>query len=376
MKMVFNNKFLSEKYRLERNPFLEYAAKEDDLKFWVDREDDLEKWKKLLSDASNGRSNFIAFIIGDYGMGKSLSLFKIVNEYKEYRNFFFVLMNFKGEEKPKKPGIDFIQRIFKSIDFNQIHVTKESIGKLTIISREVKNVYEKIFFGEDDLKDLALYFLRGELKPTQSQLRKLEVLRKIDDIDIAKEYFKGLLYLLTTAQINTLVLAIDEFEYLFSLVPKPQQSIYLAALRGLYDLPLYINGNKLANIVFFLAVSEDGYRRLKELEKTEIATTGGPINPLMRRISLETKLTELNKEATRKLIEKRLKYNRIKRRFERDPLIPYTEDFVDFIYESTAGKPGDIIKKCGHVLDLGLKYRIPELNKDFAKKALQERRLE
>lgn len=372
---MIHDKFISEKYRLERNPFLDYAAQKEHLKFWVNREDDLEEWKKVLSDASHGKSNFITFIIGDYGMGKSLSLFKVAEKCKEYKNFFPVLMSFKGEERSKKPGIDFIQRIFKSIDFDQIKAKEKDIEKLQVISKEVRNVYERIFFGEDEVKDMAVYFLRGELKPTQSQMRKLEVLRKIDDIDIAKEYFKGLLYLLRLTDFSTIVLVIDEFEYLFSLVTKSQQPIYLAALRGLYDLPLQLNNDKIANMAFFLAVSEDGYRRLKDLEKIEIAT-GGPVRPLMRRINLEMKLAELDKEATKELIAKRLRYNRAKGKFEVDPLIPYTEDFVKFIHESTAGKPGDIIKKCGHILDLGLKYRIPELNEEFAKEALQERRIE
>jgi len=222
---------------------------------------------------------------------------------------------------------------------------------------------------------MALYFLRGELTPTQSQMRKLGILRKIDDIDIAKEYFKGLLYLLKLTGFSTLVLAIDEFEYLFSLVTKSQQPIYLAALRGLYDLPLQFNDNKLVNIAFFLAVSRDGSRKLKELEEIKTGIETAAI-PLMRRVNLGKELEPLSKEATKKLVTRRLKYNRIEKKFEEDLLIPYTEDFVEFIYESTAGKPGDIIKKCGHILDLGLKYRIPELNEKFAREALRERRIE
>lgn len=373
--MITYDKFMSEKYRLEGNPFMDYAAQKEHLKFWVDREKDINKWKRVLSNASQGRANFIAFIIGDYGMGKSLSLFKIAEECKEYNGLFPVLMSFRGEEKPKKPGMDFIQRIFKSIDFNRVKAKKEDVEKLQVISKEVRNIYEKIFFGKDEVKDTALYFLRGELKPSQSQMRKIGVLRKIDDVDIAKEYFKGLLYLLKLIGFSTLVLAIDEFEYLFSLVTKSQQPIYLAALRRLYDLSLKVNGDKLANVVFFLAVSKSGFTKLRELEKIEKGMEAAAV-PLMRRVSSEKELDPLSKEVTKKLIEKRLKYNRTKRKFEKNPLIPYTEDFIGFIYKSTVGNPGDIVKKCGHILDLGLKYRVLELNKEFAKKALQERLIE
>lgn len=84
---------------------------------------------------------------------------------------------------------------------------------------------------------------------------------------------------------KSLLLAIDEFEYLFSLVSKSQYSIYLALLRGLYDFPigLNINSNKVANMVFFIAISEDGWTKLKDLEKREISQ-GGPIIPLLERV--------------------------------------------------------------------------------------------
>jgi len=365
------DKFQEEKYNLLRNPFTGYRATKENLKFWVDREEEIENWEKVIKETlSNPTNNYISFIIGDYGMGKSLSIYKIEELCKKYRNIFSVTFGFLGEEKLRKPGIDFIQRILKFVDFNTIKLTERQVERLDEISKEVKNIYYKIFFADDEIKTLALYFLRGELIPNQSQMRKLGIIRKINDVEIAKEYFSGFLYLLKLAGYNTLVLLIDEFEYLFSLVPKASRDIYFALIRGLYDLPTKIRNKTIANMLFFLAVSAEEYRKMKERKDI-----GGPVVPFMRRAYLVNELSPLKKEYVEKLIELRLKYNRAKGKLEKDPLIPYTRDFVDFIWENTRGHPGDIIYKCGHTLDVGLKYRVSKLDKEFAAKALKERNL-
>lgn len=371
--------FIEEKYGLKRRPFLDKIARKKWLETWVNREKQLEEWRKVISNTVSTKKNYIVFVIGDYGRGKTLSLLKIIDESKKYKEIIPLYLNFKGEER-SKPGLDFVFRIFKSINFYNIRKGKKkndlenAIENLPDNIDEVKVILKKIYFGEGNQKNLALYFLRGELKPTQAQLRKLEILRKIDSVDIAKEYLAGILGFVKKLGYSTLLLAVDEFEYLFSLVPRTQRSIYIALLRGLYDFPLGMSKkvNDIANMTFFIAVSESGWRFLGEMEKKELST-GGPIVPLLDRIDAKTILGVFNKDQTRKLIEKRLRYNRIEGRYEDKPLIPFTEDFVDFIYEKTVGAPRDIIVRCGHVLDVGLAERVSLLTKEFAQKALEER---
>lgn len=364
--------FIEKEYKLRESPFREIVATELLLKSWVDREKQITEWNNLIEKAVNSKSNFFGFIIGDYGMGKTMSLLKIIEDSKKYKEIFPVYLNFLGEQKPRNPGIDFIQKIFKSIDFEKLPIKKDK--KVSInVSSEVKSVYEKILYGEEEIKKLALYFLRGEVRPNQSQLKKLGVIRKIDDIEVAKEYLSSLLYLLKSSGFSTLLLAIDEFEYLFSLVSKASQSIYLAVLRGLYDLTiLKSKADSIANILFFIAVSDDGWRRMQDLEKREVST-GGPIKPLMRRVQGKIALKALSKEDTKELIEKRLSLNRISGEFTRKPLIPFDEGFVKCVHNLTQGKPSDIIVRCDHVLDAGLEARIPKLTENFAKQVFEKR---
>jgi len=112
-------RFSEEKYGLKGNPFLDDIAREEWLKTWVNREEQLEEWTKIIFNAISSTKNYIVFVIGDYGRGKSLSLLKIIDESKKHKEILPVYLNFKGEEK-SKPGLDFMFRIFKSINFDDI----------------------------------------------------------------------------------------------------------------------------------------------------------------------------------------------------------------------------------------------------------------
>ncbi len=364
--------FMEKEYKLKAEPFQEIVATELLLESWVDREKQRNEWNDLIVKAIDSKSNFLSFVIGDYGMGKTMSLLKIIEDSKKHKEIFPIYLNFLGEQKQKNPGIDFIQKIFKSIDFEELYIKKGN-KFFTDSPSETKSVYEKILYGKDKIKKLALYFLRGEVRPNQSQLRELGIVRKIDDIEVAKEYLTDFLYLLKCSGFSTLLLAIDEFEYLFSLVSKANQSIYLALLRGLYDLTIQKpKANSFANILFFIAVSDDGWNRMQVLEKKEVSI-GGPINPLMRRVKSKLTLKALSKENAEKLIEKRLSLNRIGGKFENKPLIPFTNDFVDYVYKLTRGRPSDIIRRCDDVLDVGLEAKIKRLTGNFAKQVFEKR---
>jgi len=121
-----NDEFLKKQYGLrDKNKvigdFNRDTPTEKDVKFWINREEELKKWNAVLEKSVNINKNFIVFIIGSYGRGKTLSLLKIKDEAEKKfsKNIFPVYLGFKGEEKTK-PGLDFIFRIFKSIDFDKL----------------------------------------------------------------------------------------------------------------------------------------------------------------------------------------------------------------------------------------------------------------
>lgn len=370
--------FMEREYRLVGKPFARLIGIPLELQAWVNRQKQVDRWNKVIEDAlDTPTANFLALIIGDYGMGKTLALFKIVDEAPA-KDTYPLYITLVSEEKPKSPGLDFVLRIIRSVDFKKLKVSRRDISLLGEVFPEVGKVFGKILYPKsEDEESLAAAFVRGQIRPTQTQLRSIGILRRIGDVDTAKEYLIGTLYVLKASGYRTLVVSVDEFEYLFSLVPPSSQSVYLALLRGLHDLPAAFPTrikDKVANMVLFMAISEDGLRRLTELEKVEQAT-GGPIQPLARRISARIRLEALSKSFVRELIEKRLSLNRVKGKYEREPLIPFTESFVEYVFKLSRGKPSDVIDRCDHVLDLGLARRIHRLTPEFAVEVFKERGL-
>ena len=388
-------KFLERNYGLKEPVITDFIRKipnKRELGWWTNREKELSEWLKIIDMTEAISKNFIVFIIGSYGRGKTLSLLKVKEEAEKNMSIYSSYLNFKAEEK-SKPGLDFIFRIFKNINFNEIESRKSRedlnncINMIPGIFKEPKEILTKILkiksislfkdFSEEStskLRDLALYFLRGEKSPTSTELKKLGIIRKIDNIDVAKEYLAAILFFIKEIGYNSLLLAIDEFEYLFSLVPKSQRSIYLGLLRGLYDFPtgLEIEKDKIANIVFFIGISEAGWTSLQEMEKKE-ASIGGPVVPLLERIDSKTTLGVFSEEQTEELIKKVLCFNRKEGMFKDEPLIPFTQDFVHYVYLKTNGEPRAIKNKCGHVLYAGLDEKVKLLDKKYARKILSER---
>ena len=402
--MENDTQFLQNQYKLKDKKvvletFKDIVAKTKQLHLWVDRKEESTKWNSIIKEASQIDKNYIVFIIGSYGRGKSLSILKILDETRKYSNISPVYLNFLGEEK-SSTGLSFIFKIFKNLDFYKLSKgkkhgqIKKAIDKIPEPYEEVRKILHRIYFGpqkyglafltdddldfqkkeKSDLSKNALFFLRGEIKPSATLMKELGISRKIDNIDLGKKYLAGILFFIKNLGYHTLLLGIDEFEYLFSLVPKSQQSLYIALLRGLYDLSseLDIDPQDLANIVFFISISESGWSSLKEMETNE-APIGGPTQPLLDRVDAKITLSVFNKESTSDLISKRLSYNRIDNSMLDEPLIPFSEDFVDYIWDKTGGEPRMILDRCGQVLDAGLSERVQKLTKSFAETVLEKR---
>ncbi|MBD3387366.1 MAG: hypothetical protein GF416_00265 [Candidatus Altiarchaeales archaeon] len=380
--------FLQKEYGLKDSQlFKSRTATKDDVKLIVSRKREQKTYDKILEDSmKTSKTNFLVFFVGNYGMGKTLSLLD-VKERANNKGAYPIYLTLQSEEKISKPEVDFIQRVLKEINFDEIKVETDTINELKKIYPDVGNVFQRIFTGEiqtslyparkNPLRNLAISFLVGDVSPTKNELNKIGVIRKIDRVRIAKEYLIGLLYILGSSGFQSLVICVDEFEYLFSVLSKSQQSTVLAFFRSLYDLQIAIPDSlksNAANMALFIAVSSDGWKKLTTLGDKE-RKTGGPINALKERITELISLDPLTEKDTINLIEKRLSYDRVRGKYKNEPLIPFTDDFVEYLFKLTQGTPREIIVRCDSVLDRGLEKEVPRLTKEFAKEVFKERGL-
>ena len=358
--------YLEKVYNLKENPF---ESRTDPTVEMAGRQGERAAWTEAIEGRKGSHANAIHLIVGDYGFGKTLSLYKIAQQYDDDPQVLAVVTKMLPEDKVPKFGVDFIQRVFRGVPsevFERFELP--DIDTLRQVYPEPARIFERISFGNND----ARLFLRGEVPFTAAQLSKLGIRRKIDKTDVAEEYLLGFLYLAKKIGINTLLLAVDEVEYVFSQMRGANISLVFNTLRSFYDLLDSPSARQLpsspANMIFFLAISSAGWTRFKDLGRRE-QTEGGPFQPLMRRFGKTIELNPLNEAEARELIELRLRRNRVTGEYEDQPLIPYDESFAAYVSELSLGNPGEIVKYCDYALEEGLKEKAKLLNRDFAEQA-------
>jgi hypothetical protein len=389
-----DDKYVKEEYKLVTNPFNGSVAKKSDTRSWVDQDEAIKRWETLIKDIrTNADKNYLSIIIGDYGQGKTLSLFKIgemLNAEKD-NSILVTILNFKDEGNERSAGMDFLSRLIDGINLHSIRErlttsrskdklqkskVKEAISSIPIKFTDVKKLLTIIFFGNEQESYKALRFIKGEIHLTKKELKEWGVLDNVYSITYAKEYLIGVLSFLKALGINSVCFLIDEFEQLFSLVQKSKRPIYLALLRSLIDLPVGYNleEEKLAKVCFFITISEGGYTELLKMEEAD-QYGSGPTKPLRRRIDSLVRLEPLNIKDTEKLIEMRLYYDRSGNTNSETDLIPYAKDFVRYVFEKTAGKPSSIVYICSQVLDAGSENKVKLIDKQFAEEVVKARNI-
>ena len=358
--------YLEEVYNLKVNPF---ESRTDPTVDMAGRLSEQHAWTEAIESRRGSRANAIHFIVGDFGSGKTLSLHKITQQYADDPEILAIFMKMLPEDKVSKFGVDFIRRIFRGVHtevFKQFDL--QDTEALRQVYPEPARIFDRIALGDDE----ARLFLQGEVSPTAAQLSKLGVRRKIDRTDIAKEYLLGFLFLAKNTGIRTLLLAVDEVEYVFSQMRGANISLVFNTLRDFYDLldspAARLLPSPPANMIFFLGISSGGWSKLNDLSRREQAE-GSSLQALMSRFSKVIELSPLNEDETRQLIELRLRRNRVTGKYEDRPLIPYDESFVEYVSGLSLGNPREIVKYCDYALEEGLKVKAELLDRDFARQA-------
>lgn len=360
--------YLETTYKLKENPFADRVSPKFEM---VGRVEERKRWTSIVESRKGTSANTMCFITGSYGSGKTLSLYNIVKQYESDPVILPIFIKMLPEDKVTKFGVDFIQRIFKKVP-RQVY-ERFSLQDLKALEQNYPGPAK--LFGRIVLKDdKCIDFLSGQKVFSDTELNKLRI-RKIDKTDSAKEYLLSFLFLLKGIGINTLLIAVDETEYVFSQMGNAGAAISSVwnTLRELYDLQSSQSMEPLpaqpANMIFFFAISSSGWELLNNLGKREAARPG-PVQPLLRRIQSEQiQLLPLTLEEAEKLIETRLKQNRVGK-IEDKPLIPFDESFVKYVYDlSNGGNPSEILRFCDTALLEGLNQKIKILNKAFAEQA-------
>jgi len=304
-------------------------------------------------------------------MGKSHSLFHIKKYCDNRGDIASLVLKLLSEDELKNFGVDFIRRIFKGLDSK----TKNRMSRVKT-PRAVANLPDHV--------DVLRKYARGEkvgnavltgIKVARRDLEAAKISRTLDSTEVALEFLLAFLSLLHDAGQKSLVLCVDEAEYIFSQTSPRKSAQVFNSIRAIYDLgegtPLGIQLRPTANVIFFFGISVAGMEKLKGLERVE-QHQGGPIQPLLTRVEKEISLARLTKRETEKLVEEYLRTERTPdRKKQPDPLIPYDHEFVEYVYSLTKGHPRETVSRCDYVITDGLKDHVAKLTKQYAKEVFQ-----
>lgn len=373
--MTIDNDFLHKEYGLEANPFtVHFGITRPE--YFIGRQQQRKAWASVIDGRKGKEGSSINFIIGDYGYGKTFTLYMILEQYDKDLEILGVYMKLLREDPTPKFGVDFIQRIFSAVSTGKINTNKarKALTNVPKAWEQQASVLSKWLQGDT----LAGLLLSGKEKLKKTDLATLGLRQNINSTDAAKEYLAVFLYVLRESGKPTMLLCIDEVEYLFSQMRGAKLANVINALRDICDLPtspeVVKAGLDISNIIFFFGISQAGWANLNNLEKRE-QTQGGPFQALMDRQERAIQLTALSLDETAELIKRRLSYNRVTKRFEKEPLIPYTDDFVKYVYELALGNPRKIVERCDYALQDGIEQHAPRLTPAFAKKVFESHSL-
>ena len=104
--------YLEKIYNLKENPF---ESRTDPTVDMAGRQEERAAWTKAIERRKGRRANAIHFIVGDYGFGKTLSLYRIARQYDDDPQVLTIFMKMLPEDKVSKFGVDFIQRVFRGV---------------------------------------------------------------------------------------------------------------------------------------------------------------------------------------------------------------------------------------------------------------------
>jgi type II secretory pathway predicted ATPase ExeA len=368
--------FIEKIYNLKQNPFANWVDPNVEM---AGRQKEKNRWTEIVNRRKGAQTNVMCFIFGDYGFGKTLTLHKIIEQYKDEPEILPIIMKMLSEDKVSRFGVDFIKRIFRqvpreifeSFDFKEIDFLSKYFPEPAKIFMNI------VLKGEGGMD-----FLYGQRTFSSAEMSKsLGIKQKIDSTDIAKKYLLCFLYLLGGVSKKTLLVAVDETEYVFSQMSGASIASVFNTLRDLFDLQsslavpdLSTFPNKPANMIFFFGISNGGWKQINDLSRRD-QVVPSPVQPFLRRLEKPIELQPLNYDETKELIEKRLRTNRVSGDIDDEPLIPYDETFVEFIYKQSLGNPSEIVKFCDFALEDGLKDKIKMLDAKFAEKVFIDRGL-
>ncbi len=348
----------------------------------IGRESEWERLLALVEEARTSRSQITGVLLGTYGAGKSFLLWKLAESFRQSKKAKVICSAPVRLIEPEQKR-DFIKnlviRIFKrgfEIERDLIPAI-EGIKHTDIDCSDHLRAYVKLVVALGAKKDTAArrVMTGARVMKREAEAAGFGEVLQIKTNDEAISLLQALQLVLAAAGVEVLVLPVDEVEYVEALPAGARVSV-LDSLKHLWDqqVDLFAKGVKAARPLMLLSATPTFWHNATaQTGDVRRATGGVGVAPFIARIK-KTDVIEMDPDLGAKEA-KRLITNRMTEARggnTREPLIPFTDDYVDYVYELSQGLPRTIIEICAVVLTEAARRDLKSVDRKVAKQILRE----
>lgn len=365
------------------------------LDFDVQRINQEEIWIQMtsrLKESMNKETIDTIILLGSHGYGKTFILHSLDNllsgRASVQRGVAFdtskivcCRMNLTPSEPTTKIGLTFVTNIFKGIGRQKLEEIsqKMQLKDFKLLDMEMKAVFNRLQQGKEDSKIAAFHWITGESVGEENRL--LNNRTGLNASDKALNYLNQFLVLLKQIGYSSLVVLLDEFEYVVTVYSPRKVNQMMHMFRHIYDefAESRSKGFTPANLIFVIAITPTGWDDLTNLEKPSsipVKSGGAGVTPWLNRIQPIRgrnvfELKPFDKKETEMLVIARLQKKRGEARVPYNTFPFVTPPFIDLLYEQTKGVPKDVLQICDLVIAVALEKELKEINAENGKEILK-----
>ncbi len=381
--LTLKNKDYS-KYGLAGNPFPFSGVPDEHPSIYIGQDEVLERINSVLSSTVLSHQSSHLIITGSYGNGKSHTL-KFIKSH--IRDEF-------SDKSPKKicvgyvsqPGetfLDIYTKFMYDLGYHFVKQLSQSyLGQIAyqlskeglidakirkgqgwkriengdvlisdIVPKAIERLNDRIKFVDFTRAFIAMSYEENSIYSWEwlcgegveyNKRHELSLGKNLNDTNSIRA-FGALKFILEDLDYSSIVLLIDEFEYIETLPPLKKQKL-LNSLRHIIDM----NGEGLSMIIACAP----------EVWQTIVAE----YHAFSERIAKETNLKPLDQDKIRLLL---MSYLNNKREKNQKSLLPFTDDSIEEIFQISQGNTRRVISLCSQALDASLQFNKPTIDREI-----------
>lgn len=350
----------------------------------VGRDDEWDRLNGLVTAAMTARSPSFGVLLGTYGAGKTFLLWKLAHHLRPASTSRVLAswpIRLLDPEQKKDFTKGLVLRFFtRGLDLETELaplVKNVSASKLECASYIRPFVYLICALADKRVAAAARRVLTGgRVARKEAEPGGFSDAVQIKTNDDAIRALQALQLVLKAAKIDAIAFLIDETEYIDRL-PQGARASVLDSLKHIWDqdVDFFSKDAEAAQLTMILSATPDFWQRVttqvtSEGKRGEHGVGTVPFVHRIKRSDVIEMATELEPEDAKQLVITRMTEQREGKK--KEDLIPFTTDYVDYVYELSQGLPRRIIEICAVVLTEAASQELKKIDRAAAKRILRD----